>query len=97
MKKILQIEPIILALKLDEGRVLGRGVWLPPLWTFFKTIFLTMKMTFNLSKFWYEVREYKSEFVKKIHDNITKENVTVTSSNISQNDGTIRILKILKS
>ena len=40
---------------------------------------------------------YKGEFLKKIHDNTTKDNVTVTSSNISQNDGTIRILKILKS
>ena len=34
---------------------------------------------------------------KKIHDNTTKDNVTVTSSSISQNDGIIRILKILKS
>ena len=35
--------------------------------------------------------------MKKFHDNITKDNVTVTSSNISQNDETIRVLKILKS
>ena len=58
---------------------------------------ITMKMTFNLNEFWYEIRQYKGEFVNKIHDNITKDNVTVTSSNISQNDETIRILKILKS
>ena len=35
--------------------------------------------------------------MKKIHDYKTKDNVTVTSSNISQNDGMIRILKIFKS
>ena len=35
--------------------------------------------------------------MKKIHDNIPKDNVIVTSSNISQHDGMIRILKILKS
>ena len=34
---------------------------------------------------------------KKSHDNTTKDNVTVVSSNISQNNETIRILKILKS
>ena len=30
--------------------------------------------------------------LKKIRDNTIKDNVTVTSSNFSQNDGTIRIL-----
>ena len=35
--------------------------------------------------------------MKKLHDSTTKDIVTVTSSNISQNDGTIRILNILKS
>ena len=42
-------------------------------------------MTFNFTKFWYEVRQYKGKFLKKIHDNKTKDNVTVTSSIISQN------------
>ena len=41
-----------------------------------------MKVTFNLNKFWHGV----------IHDNTIKDNVTVTSANLSQNDGTIRIL-----
>ena len=63
----------------------------------FLPIFLTMKMTFNLNKFWYGVRWYKGEFEKKIRDNTTKDSVTVMSSNISQNNGTIRILKIFKS
>ena len=31
-------------------------------------------------------------FVKKNHDNTIKDNVTVTSSNLSQNNGTISIL-----
>ena len=53
---------------------------------------LTMKMTFNLNKFWCKVRKYKREFLKKIHDNTIKDNVRVTSSNLSQNDGRIRIL-----
>ena len=30
--------------------------------------------------------------MKKIHDNTVKNNVTVTSSNFSHNDGTIKIL-----
>ena len=34
---------------------------------------------------------------EKNYDNTTKDNVTETSSNISQNDETIWILKILKS
>ena len=59
-------------------------------------IFLKMKMTFNLDKLWYGVRYCKGEF-EKIHDNTTKDNVTVTSLNISQNGGMIKILKILKS
>ena len=41
--KNFQIGPTVLALKLDEGRVL-----------------ITMKITFNLNKFW-----YGGEFVKK--------------------------------
>ena len=49
-------------------------------------------MTFNLTKFWHEVRQYQDEFVTKIRDNTMKDNVKVTSSNLSQNDGTIRIL-----
>ena len=63
MKKIFQIGPTALALKLDKGRVLGgpHGLFLP--------IFLTMKMTFNLNKFWYAVRQYKGEFVPEIHHN----------------------------
>ena len=60
-------------------------------------IFLIIKMTFNLNKFWYGVRWYKGKFVKKVQDNTTKDNFTVTSLNISENDGTIKILKILKS
>ena len=55
-----------------------------------------MKMTFNLNEFWYGVRQYKGEFDKK-YDNTIKNNVPVRSSNISQNDETIKILKILKS
>ena len=39
-----------------------------------------MKVKFNLNKFWYGVGQYKDEFEKKIHDNTTKENVTVMSS-----------------
>ena len=49
-------------------------------------------MTFNLNKFWHEVRQYQDEFVKEIRDNTIKDNVTVTSSNFSQNNGTTRIL-----
>ena len=49
-------------------------------------------MTFNLNKFWHGVRWYQGEFmIKKIHDNTIEDNVTVTSSNFSRNDGTIRI------
>ena len=55
-------------------------------------IFLTMKIRFNLNKFWHEIRYYQGEFVKKISDNTIKDNVTVTSSNFSRNNGTIRIL-----
>ena len=44
------------------------------------TYYLTMKVTFNLNK-------------TEIHDNTTEDNITVTSSNVSQNDGTVRILK----
>ena len=55
-------------------------------------IFLIMKMTFNLNKVWHGVRKYQSEFVKKIYDNKIKDNVTLTSSNFNQTDGTIRIL-----
>ena len=56
-----------------------------------------MKMTFNLNKFCYGVRQYKDEFEKRIHDNTTIDSVTVTSSNTGQNDETtIRIFKILK-
>ena len=55
-------------------------------------IFLTMKMTFSLNKFWYGVRQYQDEFVKRIHDNTVKDSVTVRSSNFSRKDGTIRIL-----
>ena len=50
-------------------------------------------MTFNLNNLWYGVRKYKGEFVKKYHGNTTNDNVTVTSLNISQNDGTIRIFE----
>ena len=54
-EKIFQIGPTVLALKLDEGRVLwGEGASTLP-WTFLP-IFLTMKMTFSLNKFWYGVR-----------------------------------------
>ena len=63
-KKIVQIGPTVLALKLDEGRVLGGGNHHPPPWTFL-SIFLTMKMTFNLTKFWCGLRQYKGQFVKK--------------------------------
>ena len=55
-------------------------------------IFLTMKTTFNLNKSWHEVRYYQDKFAKKIHDNTIKVNIAVTSSNLSRNDGTIRIL-----
>ena len=30
----------------------GAGGWQPPPWTFLLPIFLTMKMTLNLNKFW---------------------------------------------
>ena len=77
-------------LKLDEERVLGggggvatHGLFLP--------IFLTMKMIFNPYQFCHGVRQYQGESVKKIHDNIIKDNVTVRSSNFSQNDRMIRI------
>ena len=49
-------------------------------------------MTFSLNKFWYDVRQHQGEFVKKIRDNTIKDNLTVTSSNFSRNDGTIRTL-----
>ena len=49
-------------------------------------------MTFNLNKFWHEVRQYQGKFLRKLRDNTIKDNLTVTSSNFSQNDGTIRIL-----
>ena len=51
----------------------------------------------QFDKFWYAVRWYKGELEERIHDNTTKDSVTVTSSNISQNDETIWISKILKS
>ena len=51
-----------------------------------------MKMTFNLNKFWHEVRYSQGKFAKKISDNTIKDNVTVTSSNLNQNNGIIRIL-----
>ena len=51
-----------------------------------------MTMTFNLNKFWHGVRQYECKFVKTSHDNTSKDNVAVTSSILSQNDGTIRIL-----
>ena len=54
-----------------------------------------MKMTFTLNNFWYGVRQYKAEFAE-IHDDTTEDNATVTSSNISQNDGTTMILMIFK-
>ena len=57
---------------------------------FFKPIFLTMKMAFNLNKFYYGV-------CGNIHENTTKDNVIVTSLNISEIDGTIGILNIFKS
>ena len=93
MKRIFPIGPNKEALKLDKGRVLGG--WQPPLpppLSKSLPIFLTMKMTSNLDKFWYEVKQYQGKFVKKIRDNTIKDNVTVTSSNFSLNDGTIRIL-----
>ena len=46
MKKIFQIGPTVLALKLDKGSVLGGGGIEQKL-----TYILTMKMTFNLNKF----------------------------------------------
>ena len=36
--------------------------------------------------------KYQCKFVKNIHDNTIKDNVTVTSSNLSRNNGTTRIL-----
>ena len=51
-EKMLQIGPTVLALKLDNGRMLGGTT---PSSTF-KPIFLTMKMPFSLNKFWLEVR-----------------------------------------
>ena len=74
----------------------GGGLVQPPQIDFFLPIFLTMKMTFNLNTFWCRVRQYKVVFVKRVHDNTTKDKVTVTSWNICRNDGMIRILKILK-
>ena len=54
-EKIFQIGAIVLALELDKGRVLG-GVATPPTEQQKLTFFVTMKMTFSLSKFWHEVR-----------------------------------------
>ena len=51
-EKIFQIGPTVLALKLDKERVLG--VATTPI--SFSPIFLTMKMTFNLNKFWFGIR-----------------------------------------
>ena len=52
MKNFFHIGPAILALKLDEGRVLGGGGGNhPPTLSKSLPIFLTMKMTFNLNKF----------------------------------------------
>ena len=54
-------------------------------------------MTFNLINFWYGLRWSKGKFVKKSQEHTAKDNVTITLSNISQNDGTIKVSKILKS
>ena len=87
------IGPTFLALKLDKGRVpeggggggnQPNGLYLPS--------FLTMKMTFNINKFWFGVRWYQGEFAKEYHDSTIKDNGTVTSSNLNENYGTIRIL-----
>ena len=44
-------------------------------------------MTFSHNKFWYGARQCQGEFVKKDPDNTIKDNITVMSSNFSQNDG----------
>ena len=49
-----------------------------------------MKMTSNLNKLCYEVRQHQ-ETLTKIDDKTSKNSVTVTSSKFSQNDGTMRI------
>ena len=51
-EKIFQTGPTVLALKLDEGRVLEGGMATTPDGLYLH-IFLIMKMTFNLNKFWY--------------------------------------------
>ena len=58
MKKIFQIGPTILALKLDEGRVLGGNY--PLQWTFFACFSnheddMNVSKLTNLNKFWYGV------------------------------------------
>ena len=56
-KEMFQMEPTVLAIKLEgtgkgEGGELATTTPLNKSWD----IFLTMKMTFNLNKFWYGVR-----------------------------------------
>ena len=46
-------------------------------------------MTFNLNKIWHEVRWCQDTLPKEFDGNTITDNVTVTSSNFSQNDGTI--------
>ena len=51
-------------------------------------------MTFDLNQIWYDER-YVQDTLPKIDDNTIKDNVSVTSSNFSRNDGTITILNHL--
>ena len=50
-----------------------------------------MKMAFKLNKFFAWSKIVAGSVCKKIHDNTIKDNITVTSSNVSRNNGMIRI------
>ena len=49
-------------------------------------------MTLDLSKVWWIEKYNQDRLPKKFGDSTNKENVTVTSSVVVRNDGTIRIL-----
>ena len=93
-EKMFQIGATVLALKLDKGRVLG--VAIPPIeekLTYFSNHEDDIQSSQNL--LWSKKILSRYISAKKFHDNAVKGNITVTSSNFSQNTGTIRILTIL--
>ena len=51
-----------------------------------------MKMAFKLYEIYCWRRQYQDTLPSKIDENTIKDNITVTSSNFIQNNGTIRIL-----